>query len=196
MRHHLERGRPLYREPERAGRMGRCIMWFVVGIDSAKDTIYVNDPAQQKMLRIFAKGIRSLNGAPPSIGRCLPCRETPVDFLSESFLPAPSLVCASEARGIGTAAERKSTGVSRHGKQRPMLGGAPFRLESLSRNPQHLLLRRVVHVNCILRRVDSHHNHIMQRPMRPLSFRLTISGRPRSDDASVRPNRPTNANVR
>src|ERR1700730_12850775 len=70
------------------------------------------------------------------------------------------------AGGERKAAERKSIGISRHGKQRPMLRGPPFRLESLSRKPQHLLLRRVVHVNGTPRPIDSDHNHIMERPVR------------------------------
>src|SRR5258708_39525496 len=50
--HHLERGRPLIVGLKASGPHGPLHYVVVVGIDSAKGTIYVNDPAQQKMLRI------------------------------------------------------------------------------------------------------------------------------------------------
>jgi len=57
--HHLERGRPLIVSLKASGPHGPLHYVVVVGIDSAKDTIYVNDPARQKMLRISREGFES-----------------------------------------------------------------------------------------------------------------------------------------
>ena len=59
LRHHLERGRPLIVSLKASGPHGPLHYVVVVGIDSAKGTIYVNDPAQQKMLRISREGFES-----------------------------------------------------------------------------------------------------------------------------------------
>ena len=57
--HHLERGRPLIVSLKASGPHGPLHYVVVVGIDSAKGTIYVNDPAQQKMLRLSREGFES-----------------------------------------------------------------------------------------------------------------------------------------
>ena len=57
--HHLERGRPLIVSLKASGPHGPLHYVVVVGIDSAKGYIYVNDPAQQKMLRLSREGFES-----------------------------------------------------------------------------------------------------------------------------------------
>jgi ABC-type bacteriocin/lantibiotic exporter with double-glycine peptidase domain len=59
LRHHLERGRPLIVSLKASGPHGPLHYVVVVGIDSARSTIYVNDPAQQKMLRLSREGFES-----------------------------------------------------------------------------------------------------------------------------------------
>jgi len=57
--HHLERGRPLIVSLKASGPHGPLHYVVVVGIDSAKGYIYLNDPAQQKMLRLSREGFES-----------------------------------------------------------------------------------------------------------------------------------------
>jgi len=57
--HHLERGRPLIASLKASGPHGPLHYIVVVGIDSARGYIYVNDPAQQKMLRLSREGFES-----------------------------------------------------------------------------------------------------------------------------------------
>jgi len=57
--HHLERGRPLIVSLKASGPRGPLHYIVVVGIDSARRYIYVNDPAQQKMLRLSREGFES-----------------------------------------------------------------------------------------------------------------------------------------
>ena len=57
--HHLERGRPLIVSLKASGPHGPLHYVVVVGIDSARGTIYVNDPAQRKMLRLSREGFES-----------------------------------------------------------------------------------------------------------------------------------------
>jgi ABC-type bacteriocin/lantibiotic exporter with double-glycine peptidase domain len=57
--HHLERGRPLIVSLKASGPHGPLHYVVVVGIDSARGTIYVNDPEQQKMLRLSREGFES-----------------------------------------------------------------------------------------------------------------------------------------
>jgi ABC-type bacteriocin/lantibiotic exporter with double-glycine peptidase domain len=57
--HHLERGRPLIVSLKSSGPHGPLHYVVVVGIDSAREYIYVNDPAQQKMLRLSREGFES-----------------------------------------------------------------------------------------------------------------------------------------
>ena len=59
LRHHLERGRPLIVSLQASGPHGPLHYVVVVGIDSERGTIYVNDPAQQKMLRLSRAGFES-----------------------------------------------------------------------------------------------------------------------------------------
>jgi ABC-type bacteriocin/lantibiotic exporter with double-glycine peptidase domain len=59
LRHHLERGRPLIVSLKASGPHGPLHYVVVVGIDSARGYIYVNDPAQQKMLRLSREGFES-----------------------------------------------------------------------------------------------------------------------------------------
>jgi ABC-type bacteriocin/lantibiotic exporter with double-glycine peptidase domain len=59
LRHHLERGRPLIVSLNASGPHGPLHYVVVVGIDSERGTIYVNDPAQQKMLRLSREGFES-----------------------------------------------------------------------------------------------------------------------------------------
>jgi ABC-type bacteriocin/lantibiotic exporter with double-glycine peptidase domain len=57
--HHLERGRPLIVSLKASGPHGPMHYVVVVGIDRARGYIYVNDPAQQKMLRLSREGFES-----------------------------------------------------------------------------------------------------------------------------------------
>ena len=57
--HHLERGRPLIVSLKASGPRGPLHYVVVVGIDSANGYIYVNDPAQRKMLRLSREGFES-----------------------------------------------------------------------------------------------------------------------------------------
>jgi ABC-type bacteriocin/lantibiotic exporter with double-glycine peptidase domain len=61
--HHLERGRPLIVSLKASGPHGPLHYVVVVGIDRARGYIYVNDPAQQKMLRLSREGFESEWGA-------------------------------------------------------------------------------------------------------------------------------------
>jgi ABC-type bacteriocin/lantibiotic exporter with double-glycine peptidase domain len=57
--HHLERGRPLIVSLKASGPHGPQHYVVVVGIDSARGYIYLNDPAQEKMLRVSREGFES-----------------------------------------------------------------------------------------------------------------------------------------
>jgi ABC-type bacteriocin/lantibiotic exporter with double-glycine peptidase domain len=57
--HHLERGRPLIVSLKASGPHGPLHYVVVVGIDRARGYIYMNDPAQQKMLRLSREGFES-----------------------------------------------------------------------------------------------------------------------------------------
>jgi ABC-type bacteriocin/lantibiotic exporter with double-glycine peptidase domain len=57
--HHLECGRPLIVSLKASGPRGPLHYVVVVGIDSANGYIYVNDPAQRKMLRLSREGFES-----------------------------------------------------------------------------------------------------------------------------------------
>jgi len=57
--HHLERGRPLIVSLKASGPHGPLHYVVMVGIDPAQSTIYVNDPAQRKMLRLSREGFES-----------------------------------------------------------------------------------------------------------------------------------------
>ena len=59
LRHHLERGRPSIVSLKASGPHGPLHYVVVVGIDSERGNIYVNDPAQQKMLRLSREGFES-----------------------------------------------------------------------------------------------------------------------------------------
>jgi ABC-type bacteriocin/lantibiotic exporter with double-glycine peptidase domain len=56
---HLERGRPLIVSLKASGPHGPLHYVVVVGIDSVKNYIFLNDPAQQKMLRLSREGFES-----------------------------------------------------------------------------------------------------------------------------------------
>lgn len=57
--HHLEQGRPLIVSLKASGAHGALHFVVVVGIDSQRGYLFVNDPAQQKMLRISRQGFES-----------------------------------------------------------------------------------------------------------------------------------------
>ncbi len=59
LKHHLEQGRPLIVSLHASGAHGPLHYVVVVGIDSERGYVFVNDPAQQKMLRISRKGFES-----------------------------------------------------------------------------------------------------------------------------------------
>lgn len=59
LRHHLLLGRPLIVAMKAAGAHGPLHYSVVVGIDSERGYVFLNDPAQQKMLRISKKGFES-----------------------------------------------------------------------------------------------------------------------------------------
>ena len=59
LEHHLSRGRPLIVALKGSGPRGPLHYVVVVGIDPAQGYLYVNDPAQQKMLRLSREGFES-----------------------------------------------------------------------------------------------------------------------------------------
>jgi len=56
---HIARGRPLIVRLEASGPLEPLHYVVVVGIDSTQGFVYLNDPAQQKMLRISRQGFES-----------------------------------------------------------------------------------------------------------------------------------------
>jgi ABC-type bacteriocin/lantibiotic exporter with double-glycine peptidase domain len=59
LKHHLEQGRPLIVSLKGSGLDGPLHYVVVVGIDSQRGFVFINDPAQQKMLRISRQGFES-----------------------------------------------------------------------------------------------------------------------------------------
>jgi ABC-type bacteriocin/lantibiotic exporter with double-glycine peptidase domain len=59
LNHHLEQGRPLIVSLKASGVHGPLHYVVVVGIDSQRGYLFINDPAQQKMLRISRQGFES-----------------------------------------------------------------------------------------------------------------------------------------
>lgn len=59
LEHHLRLGRPLIVGLKASGAHGPLHYVVVVGIDSARGFVYMNDPAQQKMLRISRTGFEA-----------------------------------------------------------------------------------------------------------------------------------------
>ncbi len=57
--HHLQLGRPLIAGLAASGPHGPLHYVVVVGIDSERGYVFVNDPAQQKMIRISREGFES-----------------------------------------------------------------------------------------------------------------------------------------
>lgn len=59
LEHHLSLGRPLIVAIKAAGAHGPLHYLVVVGVDPDRGYVFLNDPAQQKMLRISKKGFES-----------------------------------------------------------------------------------------------------------------------------------------
>lgn len=59
LQRHLSRGRPLIVSLKASGPHGPLHYVVVVGLDAARGYVYVNDPAQQKMLRLSREGFES-----------------------------------------------------------------------------------------------------------------------------------------
>jgi ABC-type bacteriocin/lantibiotic exporter with double-glycine peptidase domain len=59
LQRHLSRGRPLIVSLKANGPRGPLHYVVVIGIDTAQGYIYMNDPAQQKMLRLSREGFES-----------------------------------------------------------------------------------------------------------------------------------------
>jgi ABC-type bacteriocin/lantibiotic exporter with double-glycine peptidase domain len=57
--HHIQLGRPLIVGLQASGPIGPLHYVVVVGIDLARGFLFVNDPAQQKMLRVSRQGFES-----------------------------------------------------------------------------------------------------------------------------------------
>jgi ABC-type bacteriocin/lantibiotic exporter with double-glycine peptidase domain len=57
--HHIKLGRPLIVGLQASGPLGPLHYVVVVGIDVARGFVFVNDPAQQKMLRLSRQGFES-----------------------------------------------------------------------------------------------------------------------------------------
>lgn len=57
--HHIQLGRPLIVGLAASGPLGPLHYVVVVGIDVARGFVFVNDPAQQKMLRVSRQGFSS-----------------------------------------------------------------------------------------------------------------------------------------
>ncbi len=59
LQHHLSQGRPLIVALKASGARGPLHYVVVVGIDPERGFVFVNDPAQQKMLRLSREGFES-----------------------------------------------------------------------------------------------------------------------------------------
>jgi len=59
LKHHIQEGRPLIVSLKASGPLGPLHYVVVAGIDSEREYVYMNDPAQQKMLRISREGFES-----------------------------------------------------------------------------------------------------------------------------------------
>jgi ABC-type bacteriocin/lantibiotic exporter with double-glycine peptidase domain len=59
LKHEVEAGRPLIVSLKASGPLGPLHYVVVVGIDVERGLVYVNDPAQQKLLRISREGFES-----------------------------------------------------------------------------------------------------------------------------------------
>jgi len=59
LKHHIEEGRPLIVSLRASGPLEPLHYVVVVGIDPDRNYVFVNDPAQQKMLRLSRKGFES-----------------------------------------------------------------------------------------------------------------------------------------
>jgi ABC-type bacteriocin/lantibiotic exporter with double-glycine peptidase domain len=57
--HHIQLGRPLIVGLQASGPIEPLHYVVVVGIDVARDFVFINDPAQQKMLRVSRQGFES-----------------------------------------------------------------------------------------------------------------------------------------
>jgi ABC-type bacteriocin/lantibiotic exporter with double-glycine peptidase domain len=57
--HHLQLGRPLIVGLQASGPLGPLHYAVVVGIDPARGFLFLNDPAQRKMLRVSRQGFES-----------------------------------------------------------------------------------------------------------------------------------------
>ena len=59
LKHHIQEGRPLIVSLKASGPLGPLHYVVVVGIDPERGYVYMNDPAQQKLLRISREGFES-----------------------------------------------------------------------------------------------------------------------------------------
>jgi len=59
LKHHVERGRPMIVSLRASGPFGPYHYVVVVGIDSENNLLFIDDPAQQKMLRLSREGFES-----------------------------------------------------------------------------------------------------------------------------------------
>jgi len=59
LKHHLDEGRPLIVSLKASGPHGPLHYAVVVGIDSQRGYLFLNDPAQSKMIRISREGFES-----------------------------------------------------------------------------------------------------------------------------------------
>lgn len=59
LEHHLQQGRPLIVSLKASGSHGPLHYVVVVGVDSQRGYIFVNDPAQRKMFRLSHEGFES-----------------------------------------------------------------------------------------------------------------------------------------
>jgi ABC-type bacteriocin/lantibiotic exporter with double-glycine peptidase domain len=59
LQHHLEQGRPLIAALRASGTRGPLHYVVLVGIDWERGYVFLNDPAQQKMLRMSREGFES-----------------------------------------------------------------------------------------------------------------------------------------
>ena len=57
--HHIQMGRPLVVGLQASGPLGPLHYVVVVGVDTARGFVFINDPAQQKMLRVSRQGFES-----------------------------------------------------------------------------------------------------------------------------------------
>jgi ABC-type bacteriocin/lantibiotic exporter with double-glycine peptidase domain len=59
LKHHIQEGRPMIVSLKASGPLGPLHYVVVAGVDTEREYVYLNDPAQQKLMRISREGFES-----------------------------------------------------------------------------------------------------------------------------------------